>query len=280
MCPAIAYHPSIPLRHQIQQVLRSSIEGGDIAPDERLPTELAMVQRFGVSRATIRAALAALERDGLIRRRQGSGTFVRPADSLRGAKVRITHPLLGYEAEVRLVKAETIPAPGHVVEFLGVPRGEPVMRFVRVEMVGRRPLAVVVNYLGPALGRRIRVRALRRYPMLELLRKRLHIEFGPMRQTIEARLPDDELASLLEITLTQPVLLLRLQVADRAGRPVEISDTFYRADRCRYEADVSGLEPTTVTPGPAATRRESRPATPRRPRAPAHSRRGSAGGGA
>ena len=139
MCPAIAYHPSIPLRHQIQQVLRSSIEGGDIAPDERLPTELALVQRFGVSRATIRAALAALERDGLIRRRQGSGTFVRPADAVRGAKVEITHPLLGYEAEVRLVKAETIPAPGHVVEFLGVPRGKPVMRFVRVEMVEGRP---------------------------------------------------------------------------------------------------------------------------------------------
>ncbi len=262
MCPAIAYHPSIPLRHQIQQVLRSSIEGGDIAPDERLPTELALVQRFGVSRATIRAALAALERDGLIRRRQGSGTFVRPAASPRGAKVEITHPLLGYEAEVRLVKAETIAAPGHVVEFLGVPRGNPVMRFVRVEMVGRRPLAVVVNYLEPALGRRINVRALRRYPILELLRERLHIQLGQMRQTIEARLPDDEVASLLEITLTQPVLLLRLQVADRAGRPVEISETFYRADRCRYEADLSGLQPATV------------------PRDPGRSRRSSSGGGA
>src|SRR4026207_2554538 len=100
MCPAIAYHPSIPLRHQIQQVLRSSIEEGSIAPDERLPTELALVQRFGVSRATMRAALAALERDGLIRRRQGSGTFVRPTDALRGAKVEITPPLLRYEGAV------------------------------------------------------------------------------------------------------------------------------------------------------------------------------------
>jgi GntR family transcriptional regulator len=295
MCPgpAIAYHPSIPLRHQIQQVLRAHIEGGDIAPDERLPTELALVQRFGVSRATIRAALAALERDGLIRRRQGSGTFVRPADPLRGAKMEITHPLLGYEAEVRLVKAETVPAPGHVVDFLGVPRGEPVMRFVRVEMVGGGPFAVVVNYLGPALGRRIQVRALRRHPMMELLRERLHIEFGPMRQTIEARLPDEELASLLEITLTQPVLLLRLQVADRAGRPVEISDTFYRADRCRYEVDLSGLEPhaklkpaaakaepATAKLKPAAARPEPAAAKLRHTHNPVRTRRTSAGAGA
>jgi GntR family transcriptional regulator len=265
MRPAIAYHRSIPLRHQIQQVLRSSIEGGEIAPDEQLPTELALVQRFGVSRATIRAALATLERDGLIRRRQGSGTFVRPADAPRGAKVEITHPLLGYEAEIRLVKTETIPAPGHVVDFLGVRRGEPVMRFVRVEMIDGGPLAVVVNFLSLALGRRIQVRALRRHPILELLRDRLHIKFGTMRQTIEARLPDDELASLLEITLTQPVLLLRLQVADRAGRPVEISDTFYRADRCRYEADLSGLEPLS--------------AKPRYMRGPVRRQRGSARGG-
>jgi GntR family transcriptional regulator len=179
--------------------------------------------------------------------------------------VEITHPLLGYEAEVRLVKAETIPAPGHVVDFLGVPRGKPVMRFVRVEMVAGGPLAVVVNYLGPTLGRRIKVRALRRHPMLELLRDRLRIEFGPMRQTIEARLPDHELASLLETTLTQPVLLLRLQVADRSGRPVEISETFYRADRCRYEADLSGLTPGVAKLGPAAAK--PRPALgPRRAR--------------
>src|SRR5262249_16011916 len=66
--------------------------------------------------------------------------------------------------------------------------------------------------------------------------------------------------SLLEITLTQPVLLLRLQVADRAGRPVEISDTFYRADRCRYESDLSAREPAAAKLTRATVRRRRSPA--------------------
>ena len=73
--------------------------------------------------------------------------------------------------------------------------------------------------------------------MLEFLRDHLRIRFGRMRQVIEARLPDEETASLLESDLTQPVLFARLFVSDARGRPVEIADTSYRADRCRYEIE-------------------------------------------
>jgi GntR family transcriptional regulator len=258
----IAYHPSVPLHHQIQQLLRSRIEAGDLEPDEQIPTEFSLARRFQVSRATIRVALHSLERDGLIVRRQGRGTFVRHSGTMSSTKTRITHLLLGYEAEVRVVRAETIPAPAHVVSFLGMARGERIKRFVRVEMVDDAPLAAVLNYVPMELGSRITTRALRRYSMLEFLRDRLRIEFGDMRQIIEARLPDDELASLLGITLTQPVLFLRLLVSDRSGKPVQISDTFYRGDRYRHEVDAPALLPGSRTGarpgGPARDRKGGR----------------------
>jgi len=203
--------------------------------------------------------MSALERDGLISRHRGRGTFVRPAGALVSAKTRITHPLLGYEADVRLVKAESVPAPADVVSFLKVARGERIKRFVRVETVDDMPLAVVLNYVTPDLGRRIPARALRRHSMLEFLRDRLGIRFGNMRQIVAARLPDDELASLLGITLTQPILHLRLLVPDTADRPIEISDTFYRADRYRYELDAVGLRHAR-----GETRRSSAPVRERR----------------
>jgi GntR family transcriptional regulator len=137
-----------------------------------------------------------------------------------------------------------------------VARGQPIKRFVRVEIIDDAPLAAVLNYVPLELGRRIPTRSLRRYSMLEFLRDRLRIELGDMRQIIEARLPDDELASLLGITLTQPVLFLRLLVSDRSGRSVEISDTFYRADRYRYEVDAPALLP--------GGRTRSRPSGPER----------------
>jgi GntR family transcriptional regulator len=112
-----------------------------------------------------------------------------------------------------------------------------VTRLLRLELRDGAPLAVVVNYMLPSLGQRIRPRDLTRLSLLEFLRDRLGLRLGAIRQSLEARLPDVETARLLEIDLTQPVLTLRLVVTDDAGNPVEVSDAFYRADRYRYEVE-------------------------------------------
>jgi GntR family transcriptional regulator len=237
--PLLVFHQSVPLHYQIQRLLRARIESGDWAAGERIPTEMALVERFRVSRATLREALRALERDGFIARHRRRGTFVRPAAASR--RGTITNLVLGYQTQIRVVGSQTVPAPPHVVRFLGVPRGEPLRRFLRVEIVDGAPLAAVVNYMPLTLGQRIRERDLTRASMLEVLRDRLGIRLGPLHQQIEARMPDEEVAALLETDLTQPVLLIRLLVRDRAGRPVEVADTFYRADRYRFELDLPAV---------------------------------------
>jgi GntR family transcriptional regulator len=232
-----AYHPSVPLHHQIQRVLRSQIESGEWAPDDRMPTEMALVERFRVSRATIREALGSLTRDGLIVRHRGRGSFVARGRPTAARPRMVTNLLLGYDAEIRVVSATTVPAPAHVAAWLGVARGTALKRFVRVEVVDGRPLAVVVNQMRQGIGNKIRARDLRRSSMLELLRDRLHLTLVLMHEQLEARLPDDETASLLGIDLTQPVLVLRVIVRDADGRCLQLSEAFYRADRYRYELD-------------------------------------------
>ena len=244
-----AYHPSVPLHHQIQRVLRSQIESGEWAPDDRMPTETALVERFRVSRATLRVALGSLTRDGLIVRHRGRGSFVARARHVAARPRMVTNLLLGYDAEIRVVSASIVPAPAHVAAALGVARGAPLKRFVRVEVVDGRPLAVVVNQMRAGLGNKIRARDLRRSSMLELLRDRLHITLVLMHEQLEARLPDDETASLLGIDLTQPVLVLRVLVRDADGRCLQLSEAFYRADRYRYELDTRLPLPRTSARG-------------------------------
>jgi GntR family transcriptional regulator len=254
---AVAYHPSVPRHLQIQRVLRASIQAGEWEPDRPMPTEMALVERFGVSRTTIREALGVLAREGLIVRHRGRGSFVRPAWARPTPPETVTNLVLGYRAEIEVVAVETVPAPAGVARVLGVERGGAVMRLVRLEKVGGLPLAVAVNYMPPALGARIRPRDLTRTSLLELLRDRLRLRLGTIRQSIEARLPEVEVAGLLGIDLTEPVLVVRLVVHDAAGRPVEVADTAYRADRYRYETE------TRLPPARPGAAREARP----RPRA-------------
>lgn len=64
------------LADQIVRALQARIEAGELAPGARLPTEQALGQRFGVSRAVVREAIARLKADGYVATRQGSGAFV------------------------------------------------------------------------------------------------------------------------------------------------------------------------------------------------------------
>ena len=230
-----SYHPGIPLHVQIERVLRRRIESGEWESERPIPTEMALMRQFRVSRSTVRAALAALARDGLIARHRGRGSFVQPASRRPSVPPTITNLVLGYQMQVKVVGVETVRVPGHVVEPLGVEPGTPVMRFVRLELADGAPLAVAINYMREDLGRRIDVSQLQETSMLELLRDRLGRALGPIRTSIAACLPDEEVAALLGIHLTQPTLFVRLAVPDRRGRPLEVCDTFYRGDRYRYE---------------------------------------------
>jgi len=66
----------IPLYYQLENILRSKIEGGEVLLNHKLPTEQELSQEYKISRATVRQALAALVSEGLLFRKQGKGTFV------------------------------------------------------------------------------------------------------------------------------------------------------------------------------------------------------------
>ena len=64
------------LSSQVAEELRARIEGGVYAPGDKLPTEQALVEKFGCSRTVIREAVATLRADGLLESRQGAGVYV------------------------------------------------------------------------------------------------------------------------------------------------------------------------------------------------------------
>ena len=78
-----------PKHQQVHRALRREIQAGQWKPGDRLPSEAELVQRFGASRITVGRAVRDLQREGLVERRAGSGTFVTRTARFGGALVRV-----------------------------------------------------------------------------------------------------------------------------------------------------------------------------------------------
>src|SRR5690349_3513479 len=123
-----------PLHEQVRNVLIHSIEAGEF-PDGRLPSEARLCERFGVSRITVRRAVSDLEGMGVVERQQGRGTFVVQRRSSLG-----TMSVQGFSDQLtggstptrRIVGRDVTPADARTAEALGVTRGSPVLRLIRV----------------------------------------------------------------------------------------------------------------------------------------------------
>ncbi len=120
---------------------------------ERLPSEPDLAKKLGVSRATLREAMRTFEAQGLIRRRQGSGTYVVGQVPVIEAGLEVLESLetmadrLGLEVSVSDLNIETFSADDETAEGLGAQRGARVTRIRRVMREENRPVAYLVDIL-------------------------------------------------------------------------------------------------------------------------------------
>ena len=121
---------------------------------ERLPSEPDLARRLGVSRATLREAMRTFEVQGLIRRRQGSGTFVVGKVPVIEAGLEVLESLetmalrLGLEVSVSDLRVEEVSADAATAEGLGVAVGTSLTRIRRVMREESRPVAYLVDTLS------------------------------------------------------------------------------------------------------------------------------------
>ena len=141
-------HQKFRILHENLETLISTKETGD-----RLPSEPILAKELGVSRATLREAMRTFEIQGMIRRKQGSGTYItRPTQKLQSGlevleSIQTVANRLGLR--VRLGKWRAIRRPPLDDErlTLGLEPGESVLDVSRVIIAEDRPAAFLIDVL-------------------------------------------------------------------------------------------------------------------------------------
>jgi GntR family transcriptional regulator len=121
--------------------------------DSRLPSEPDLAAQMGVSRATLREAMRTFETQGLIRRRQGAGTFVVGKVPIIETGLEVLESIntmtkrMGLEATVSMPTITEFPADEEHAGVFGIALGEKLMRVSRVMRADARPVAYLVDTL-------------------------------------------------------------------------------------------------------------------------------------
>ena len=240
----------MPLYHQIYMILRQKIISGEFSYDDRIPSELELVDEYSVSRITARRALDELALEGLVVRQRGKGTrtrFRQTAHPLESSVEGLLENLLamGLETKVSLLDFEYVAANEEVAKALACPPGTIIQRATRIRSLDTGPFSHLVTYVPQDVGSNYDANDLAAQPLLQLLEQSGVVVDGA-RQTISATLADADVAGQLETEIGAPLIELRRIVLDENGRAVEYIRALYRPDRYQYNMVLSRVQDGAV----------------------------------
>jgi GntR family transcriptional regulator len=236
--PDLGSESALPAHARIEQWLVTAISDGVLGPGDKLPPEARLAATIGVSRMTLRQALAALESRGTVLRKPGrlGGTFI--------AEPRIVCDLTGLagfteqmrrahvRAGARVLRAEICPASRTVATSLGLSAGDDVYEVVRVRSANRQPLAVEHTSLPAAL-----FPGLLDHRLTGSLYRLMREEYGHAPHTatevLEPVIATADMAKLLGVDTGSPLMRIERTAYTAAGVPVEYARDVFRADRTR-----------------------------------------------
>ena len=232
---------AVPLYHQLAERLRGAIGDGSMPVGSQLDNELAIAQRLGVSRPTIRRAIQELVDQGLLVRRRGVGTQVvhdlieRP---LRLSSVFDDLAEGAMHPQTTVLINEVGPAPEEVSSRLQVTPGEPVRRVRRLRIAGGEPLAILENFLPTS---RVDITAvdLESAGLYQAMRAS-GVRVRVANQRIGARVGTAEECQLLAEPPGSPMVTTERITHDDQGFPVEWGRHTYRASRYSFTVTLVG----------------------------------------
>jgi GntR family transcriptional regulator len=225
---------SEPAYLQIAATLKELLRTGKISADTAMPAERVLAQQFGVSRMTMRQANNLMEREGLIERHRGRGTFathnriVKQEQEMRSFSEEIRRR--GSVPSSRLISFKIIEADTSVAKYFDIKLGDPLYMIERVRLADNVPVAFESLQIPSCLCPKLERFNLVDYSLYQILEENYHIHMARSEEELSAMPPKKLHRKLLAIPRNTAVLLVKRKTYTTEGKPLELATTAYRGD--------------------------------------------------
>lgn len=231
----------VPKYYTVERKLVEAIDEEVFQANQMIPSERELMERFGVSRITVRKALDDLVNEGYLYRIQGKGTFVK-GDEFNQDLFQLTScteeiKKMGMVPTKRVLASGLIEADKMRQRRLCIQNGEKVFFLRRVYYADGQPLNLTTTYLPVSLFPGIEKYDFSVNSIYEVLEKKYDVKITTATRTLEAVLVKSEVADELEMQENDPVLLFRGTTQGKINgteHPIETFKSYYRSDKFKF----------------------------------------------
>ena len=229
-----------PLYHKIYTDIMKRIESGECPPGSALPTEAEMEQIYGTSRAPVRQALAQLESEAFIERKQGKGTFVADREKTKhwlqfgGFGVHFTRDF--DHIFCKTLGVETTQADQRISKILLLPVNSEVIRVSRIRYIHDDPVFFLEHFIDSRFKEDMFREAGDFFSISQLLEEKSGIRIKSVQEDLQAKAASPETAGYLEIREGSPILTIYRTSYGSDDLPVIFTRYFARTDLWFYRS--------------------------------------------
>jgi GntR family transcriptional regulator len=233
----IVFMPSVPMHTQIRKLIRDRILNGSYQPLSQMPSESQMMETFSVSRITIRQALGDLQKEGLIFKVPGKGSFVSKPKAFQNlSRLQGFGEAMGpsgYETYSKVLSTRQVEASELVSRRLKLPIGSPVIEIQRLRYLNREPISVDQSYFPLEIGEKLIREDLSSKDVFAVLENHFGLHLTHADVQIEAISADEFLARQLGIEEASPLLRIE-RLTHTNEHPIDFEFLYYRGDAFQY----------------------------------------------
>src|SRR5690625_2531519 len=234
---------STPLYEQLKDMIEHKINTNEYKPNEQIPSERELGEQYNVSRITVRQAIALAEKEGLVSRVQGVGTFVaRPKikqELNTVADFQSTVAQLGLIASTQLISSEIITSDFKLAKLLNMNVMDKVLNLQLLGYGDESPIVYYNTSFPFVLGKEIKEIAKEYaqqnipFSTLDLYKNLDDYDLTHVEQTFESLVAKDEIIDILLVERDSPLLRVN-SIVYHDNNPHEYKEAYYRGDKYRF----------------------------------------------
>ncbi|MBS4197708.1 GntR family transcriptional regulator [Lederbergia citri] len=227
----------LPLYYQLMDIIIEKINKGELKDHDKLPSERQLCEQYNVSRTTVRQTMQELEKEKLIYKKHGKGSFVSPK-VINQSLVKFysfTEEMkkINKTPSTKVIKFEVIKCEGKLTKKMGLAEGELLYKVTRLRLADHVPMLYETSYLPVSRFPGLKETYLEKIPMYNIFNDKYQTEITGANERFQVTIPTDEEAKQLKINKGAPCLHIE-RVTHEGSSVIEYTSTIARGDKFTY----------------------------------------------